>query len=123
MNNKITDYISGTKVNATPEELEAVQPLAQELVEVYGYNKDQIKKSLQKTVIGSTNEPDIAKNVLKILFCKIFDERYQSESGFVDFYVNAGNFQENSKKVRTIFTKVKNKFEDVFDKSEEIKLD
>ncbi|CAI2165521.1 2665_t:CDS:2 [Funneliformis geosporum] len=190
MNNKIIDYISGAKVNATPEEIEAVQPLAQELVEVYGYNKNeikthpqfrislspsdekksypvdiavfedknlkiiceckkissqeeethpryeelkprenlksvfyQIKKNLQKTVIGSTNEPDIAKNVLKILFCKIFDERYQSESGFVNFYANDGNFRESSEKVRIIFAKVKNKFEDVFDKSEEIKMD
>ena len=43
MNNKIIDYISGTKTNATPEKLEAVQPLARELVEVYGYNKEEIK--------------------------------------------------------------------------------
>jgi len=43
MNSKITDYISGIKINATPEELETVQPLAQELVEVYGYNKNEIK--------------------------------------------------------------------------------
>src|SRR5438132_7554821 len=43
MNNKLTDYISGIKVNATLEELEAVQPLTQELVEVYDYQKDEIK--------------------------------------------------------------------------------
>jgi type I restriction enzyme M protein len=43
MNNKITDYISGNKIKATPEELEAVQPLAKELVEVYSYNKEEIK--------------------------------------------------------------------------------
>jgi type I restriction enzyme M protein len=83
----------------------------------------QIKKGLQKTVIGSTNEPDIAKNVLKILFCKIFDERYQSENGFAEFYANIDKSQESSEKIRVIFTKVKKKFEDVFDKTEEIKLD
>jgi type I restriction enzyme M protein len=83
----------------------------------------QIKKNLQKTVIGSTNEPDIAKNVLKILFCKIFDERYQNENGFVEFYANVDKLQESSEKIRAIFTKVKKKFEDVFDKDEEIKLD
>ena len=43
MNNKKIDYISGIKINATPEELEAIQPLAQELVEIYGYYKDEIK--------------------------------------------------------------------------------
>lgn len=39
MDKKILDYISGEKVSATPEEIEAVQPLAKELVEVYSYNK------------------------------------------------------------------------------------
>ncbi|MEG7978755.1 MAG: type I restriction enzyme HsdR N-terminal domain-containing protein [Mollicutes bacterium UO1] len=43
MSSKIIDYISGVKVSATPEEIEAVQPLAKELVEVYGYHHDQIK--------------------------------------------------------------------------------
>jgi len=57
------------------------------------------------------------------LFCKIFDERYQNENGFAEFYVNFDKPQESSEKIRAIFTKVKNKFEDVFDKNEEIKLD
>ncbi len=39
---KIIDYISGIEVNATPEEVEAVQVFAKNLVEDYNYKKDQI---------------------------------------------------------------------------------
>lgn len=39
---KIKDFISGIEVQATPEEIEAVQVFAKQLVEDYGYKKDQI---------------------------------------------------------------------------------
>ena len=76
MNNKIIDYISGTKINATPEELEAVQPLAKELVEVYGYAKNEIKTHPQFRIAFSPSDEkksypvDIAvfeNNQLKII--------------------------------------------------------
>lgn len=41
--NKIVDYISGIEVNATPEEIEAVQVFSKQLVEDYGYSKTQIQ--------------------------------------------------------------------------------
>jgi len=39
----VEDYISGIKVRATPEEIEAVQVFAKRLVEDYGYKKSQIQ--------------------------------------------------------------------------------
>lgn len=39
---KLIDFISGLEVPATPEEFEAVQVFAKQLVEDYGYSKDQI---------------------------------------------------------------------------------
>lgn len=39
---KIIDYISGMEVNATPEEVDAVQVFSRILVEDYGYKKSQI---------------------------------------------------------------------------------
>ena len=39
----ITDLISGTKVKATPEEVEAVQVFSRRLVEEYGYDKMQMQ--------------------------------------------------------------------------------
>ncbi|MBW6503447.1 N-6 DNA methylase [bacterium] len=38
----VSDYVSGTQVRATPEEVEAVQIFARRLVEDYGYAKSQI---------------------------------------------------------------------------------
>jgi len=43
MAEKIIDFISGKEVQATPEEVEAVQPFAKTLVEDYGYCKNQIQ--------------------------------------------------------------------------------
>jgi len=83
----------------------------------------QIKKDLQKKIVGSTNEPDIAKNMLRILFCKIFDERYENKNNFVRFYCKTEKFKENSKNIKSIFNEVKSKYEDVFNKKEEIELD
>ena len=39
----IIDFISGQEVKATPEEIEAVQVFAKQLVEDYGYPKDHIQ--------------------------------------------------------------------------------
>jgi type I restriction enzyme M protein len=46
----IIDYISGVKVNATPEEIEAVQVFSTQLVEDYGYPKEHIQTHPQYRV-------------------------------------------------------------------------
>jgi len=50
LDNKITDFISGVQVNATPEEIDAVQVFSKQLVEDYGYNKNQIQTRPQYRV-------------------------------------------------------------------------
>ncbi len=50
MEEVLTDYISGIEVNATPEEIEAVQVFAQQLVEDYGYPKKHIQTHPQYRV-------------------------------------------------------------------------
>ena len=44
------DYISGIQVNATPEEIEAVQVFSRQLVEDYGYPKEHIQTRPQHRV-------------------------------------------------------------------------
>ena len=48
--NTITDYISNIEVNATPEEIEAVQVFSRQLVEDYGYPKEYIQTRPQHRV-------------------------------------------------------------------------
>jgi len=46
----VTDYISGIEVNATPEEIEAVQVFSRQLVEDYGYPQEHIQTRPQHRV-------------------------------------------------------------------------
>ena len=46
----ITDYISGVQINATPEEIDAVQVFSRQLVEDYGYPKELIQTRPQHHV-------------------------------------------------------------------------
>jgi len=53
---KIIDYISGVEVFATPEEVEAVQVFSKQLVEDYGYDKNQITTHPQFRVKASPSD-------------------------------------------------------------------
>jgi type I restriction enzyme M protein len=52
----ILDYISGERVKATPEEIEAVQVFSRRLVEDYGYHKTQIITRPQYRVSRSPSD-------------------------------------------------------------------
>jgi type I restriction enzyme M protein len=52
----IVDYISGTSVRATPEEVDSVQVFARRLVEDFGYPKDQIQTRPQYRVRQSPSD-------------------------------------------------------------------
>jgi type I restriction enzyme M protein len=81
----IFDYISGEQVKATPEEIEAVQVFCKQLVEDYGYSKDQIQtrpqyrvkanpsdtsKSYPLDIIVFSNNKKIDSNEYIIIECK-----------------------------------------------------
>jgi len=48
--NTVTDYISGLQINATPEEIDAVQTFSKQLVDDYGYPKEHIQTHPQHRV-------------------------------------------------------------------------
>jgi len=52
----IIDYISGQEIKATPEEVEAVQPFSKQLVEDYGYSKEEIQTRPQFRVKSSPSD-------------------------------------------------------------------
>jgi len=52
----IIDYISGQEIKATPEEVEAVQPFSEQLVEDYGYTKEEIQTRPQFRVKSSPSD-------------------------------------------------------------------
>ncbi len=81
----IVDFISNEQVKATPEEIEAVQVFSRQLVEDYGYSKDQIQtrpqyrvkanpsdtlKSYPLDIIVFSNSTKIDSNEYIIIECK-----------------------------------------------------
>lgn len=56
MSQKIIDFVSGLEINATPEEVEAVQPFSKILVEDYGYPKDMLITHPQLRVKSSPSD-------------------------------------------------------------------
>ncbi len=52
----IFDFISNEQVKATPEEIEAVQVFSRQLVEDYGYSKDQIQTRPQYRVKSNPSD-------------------------------------------------------------------
>jgi type I restriction enzyme M protein len=52
----VKDYITDKEVKANPEEIDAVQPLCKELVEIYGYPKENIKSHPQHRVATSPSD-------------------------------------------------------------------
>ena len=53
---RITDYISGIEINGSPEEVDAVQPFAKQLVGDYGYDKSLISTHPQHRVKSSPSD-------------------------------------------------------------------
>lgn len=53
---KVKDFISGKEVNATPEEVDAVQPFSKKLVEEYGYPRSHIQTQSQFRVKASPSD-------------------------------------------------------------------
>lgn len=87
-NKKIIDYISGKSVNGNKEEIEAVQPMAKQLVEEFEYSKNVIQTHPQFRVRKSPsdesesypidiavfeNENKSAENIRMIVECKAPD--------------------------------------------------
>ncbi len=71
-----------------------------------------------------TSTRNRAKQIINLLFCKIYDEQYTGKNEEVTF--RAGVYEEKeivSKRIKELFTQVKNRFNDVFEDEDSISLD
>ncbi len=84
---------------------------------------DEMRNRLAGGITGITRDEQIADQIINILFCKIYDEINTDLDGEVAF--RAGIDEEKDKvalRIKTLFSKVKNEYNDVFDASDVIKL-
>jgi len=74
-------------------------------------------------VTGISRDEKIAQNIMRILFCKIYDEKNKSEKELTDIS-NRPNESLNDfvKRVKNIFDRTKSNYSDIFDIEEEIEI-
>ncbi|MBQ3644303.1 MAG: N-6 DNA methylase [Candidatus Riflebacteria bacterium] len=83
-----------------------------------------IRNHLAANTVGATRDEVLAQQLINIIFCKIYDERFTEPDEIVTF--RAG-IDESANEVRDrilgLFSKVKRKYKEVMDKEDNISLD
>ena len=83
-----------------------------------------IRNYLAANAIGATRDEILAQQLINLIFCKIYDEKYTGKDNIVRFRVG---FNETITDVRSridkLFSDVKTKYKEVFTKEDVINLD
>ena len=83
-----------------------------------------IRNHLAGNVTGITRDEPLAQQIINILFCKIFDETTKGPEELVDFRAGVGEDPEAvHSRVFDLFSRVKDRYNDVFDKVDSIEID
>jgi len=83
-----------------------------------------IRNHLAGMSVGITRDESIAQEIIKVLFCKIYDERYTYPDKRVRFGASFGESPDQVKnRIVSLFNEVVKKYDDVFDKNDQINLD
>lgn len=87
-------------------------------------NFKTIRNYLAANNVGATRDEVLAQELINIIFCKIYDEKFTRQDDIVTF--RAGIDEEPgivAKRIINLFTVVKKKYSDVLDSSDAINLD
>lgn len=80
----------------------------------------EIRDYFAGNVTGITRDESIAQNVMRILFCKLYDEK----KNLGELYAGVNEEQAGLKnRIQKLFARVKNEYQDIFDSDEKIDLD
>ena len=83
-----------------------------------------IRNHLAGNTVGTTRDEELARQLINLVFCKIYDEKFTEPDDVVEF--RAG-IEESASDIRTriteLFNKVKEKYKDVIDVTDSIALD
>ena len=83
-----------------------------------------IRNYLAANAVGITRDEVFAQQIINLIFCKIYDERFTKPNDTVRFRAGFGEKPNEVRiRIQAIFDHVKNKYVDVIDKSDEILLD
>jgi len=83
-----------------------------------------IRNHLAGNTVGTTRDEPLAQQLINLIFCKIYDEKFTKREEIVEFRAGVGESLEIiNKRIFNIFDEVKNKYGDVIAFNEEITLD
>ena len=83
-----------------------------------------IRNHLAANTVGATRDEVLAQQLINIIFCKIYDERFTEPEDIVSFRAGVNEAPSDVKKrLLDLFDKVKRKYKEVLDKEDNISLD
>jgi len=83
-----------------------------------------IRNHLAANTIGATRDEILAQQLINLIFCKIYDEKFTEPEDIVEFRAGVNEKPENIKaRILEIFEKVKKNSDDILDEKDDIILD
>lgn len=83
-----------------------------------------LRHHLAANAKGITRDEVFAQQIINLIFCKIYDERYTKPEGLLEFRVSVDESHDSvAKRIHRLFELVKNKYEDVISEDDSILLD
>ena len=83
-----------------------------------------IRNHLAANAVGTTRDETLAQQLINLIFCKIYDEKFKRPSDVVDFRVGIDEDpNEVKRRIEELFKRVKSKYKEVFEENDKIKLD
>ena len=123
--------------NISFEEIPAIPNYKEKIEEIGLYRKNQLVQThnlkdifleirgyLVGNATGTTRDEFIAKQMINLILCKIYDERYTADSDLVTFRTSLGDTDDDvMERIKALFEQVKTKYNDVLDPTDTIDLD
>jgi len=83
-----------------------------------------MRNFLAANAVGITRDEVFAQQLINLIFCKIYDERFTKPDSMVTFRAGVDEGPKDVKaRITTLFDLVKDKYNDVIDKADSIQLD
>lgn len=83
-----------------------------------------IRNHLAANTVGATRDEILAQQLINLIFCKIYDERFTEPDDIVTFRAGVNEKPAQVKeRILQLFDKVKRKYKEVMDKEDNISLD
>ena len=82
-----------------------------------------IRSYIAANAVGTNRDEKIASEIIKIVLCKTYDEKFTDSSAFLTFYSDGGLHGQTFQRINSIYEDVKKKYDEVFVSEDKIELD